>query len=438
MERSIGTIIKEFREGKTSPLNIFEELSENIKKTDNTIKSYLALNDSAMEDALRSADSIRKGKAPFLTGIPVSVKDLVDTKGIATTFGNKHFRSNIPDRDAAVVTAFKSAGGYIIGKTNTHEFALGMESSPTSNPFDTDRIPGGSSGGSAAAIAAGSALFAIGSDTGGSIRIPSSMCGVTGLKPTYGSISVEGVFPESWSLDHLGPITRFASDIPLMMTAMGRDIGQVKLKKPVKAAVVRDYIEESDPGVRKQVEEAIDVLVNSGLVETFDISPDLLTQSMGYHEIIDTTEIATVHKDLYREHPEIYLETSVEQIVAGQGRTGPQYVEAVRQRDVLYSRFENEMGEARFVIAPTMGKTAPLKSEVRKMSLEDHEPYVKFQAPFNYLGNPAMSIPCGFSNGLPVGLQIMARRNCDAEAVSLAVEYQKLTDWHLKHPGDNK
>ena len=437
MDKSIKTIIKELREGKTSPVTIFDELQDNIKRTDNYIKSYLALNESARDEAVMAEHALKKGKAPFFTGIPVSVKDLIDTQGIATTFGNDYFKSNVPGKDAEVVAILKKAGGYILGKTNTHEFALGMESSPTSNPYDTSRIPGGSSGGSAAAVAAGSALFAIGSDTGGSIRIPSSMCGVTGLKPTYGSISVDGVFPESWSLDHLGPITRFASDIHLLMLAMGRDIGHVELRKPVKAAVITDYLDQCDPGVRKVVEEAIEVLVSGGLIETVEMSSDLVDRSIGYHEVIDTSEIATIHRELFKEHPEIYLETSVEQIEAGKSRSAVEYVEATRQRDVLYSKFEKEMADARFVISPTMAKTAPLKSEVRKMTLAEHESYVKFQVPYNYLGNPVLNVPCGFTNGLPVGLQIISRRGYDAEAVSLGVEYQKLTDWHLKHPGSS-
>lgn len=437
MDRTLEATIKELREGKTSPITIFEELYKNISKTDSTLRIYVTLNENAREEANKASELLKKPNPPMLAGIPLSVKDLIETRGIATTYGNSHFSSNVPEEDAELIRRLKNAGAYVLGKTNTHEFALGMESAPTANPWDTERIPGGSSGGSAAAVAAGSAIFAIGSDTGGSIRIPSSMCGVTGLKPTYGSISTEGVFPESWSLDHLGPITRYASDIPLMMRVMGRDIGSAELTKPLKAAVLTEYMEESDPGVRKAVQEAIDLMVNEGLVETFDLSADLLNTALSYHEIIDTSEIATVHKDLYPEHPEIYLPTSVEQIEAGRSRTGPEYVEAVRQRDILYSQFEKSLNGASLVLAPTMGKTAPLKSQMKTMTLAEHEPYVKFQASFNYLGNPALSMPCGFSNGLPVGLQVIGRRNFDAEAVSMAIEFQKITDYHLKHPGHN-
>ncbi len=403
MYKSIETTIKELRTGKISPLTIFDELNEKNRKTDDSIKSYLAMNPNARDSALEAEILMKKGEAPFMTGIPVSVKDLVNTKGIATTFGNAFFSSNVPEYDAQVVATLKRAGCYILGKTNTHEFALGMESSPTSNPYDISRIPGGSSGGSAAAVAADLALWAVGSDTGGSIRIPAAMCGVTGLKPTYGKISAEGVFPESWSLDHLGPITRFAGDIPLLMKAMGGDIGDVEFKSTIKAAVVTDFLEECDSGVRKAIEEGIATMVNGGIIETVNMAPDVIVESMGYHEVIDTSEIATVHKDLYRKHPEIYLKTSVEQIEAGKARTSVEYVEATRNRDPIYSKFEKEMADARIVIAPTLAKTAPLKSEVKKMSLEEHEPYVKFQAPFNYLGTPVLNVPCGFSNGLPVG-----------------------------------
>lgn len=435
MERSICETINELREGNTTPTNILNDLIERIGKHDRTIRSYLALDPRAEENASRAESILKNGNnVNPLTGIPVSVKDLIDTEGLATTYGNDYFKHNVPSSNATVVNNILNYGAYVLGKTNTHEFALGMESSPTSNPYDVTRIPGGSSGGSAAAVAAGMALFALGTDTGGSIRIPASMCGITGLKPTYGKVPADGVFPESWSLDHVGPMTRFAKDIPLLMSAMGYNISLPEQGKPVKAAVVREFFDQSDTIVGKTVEKALDKLVDNGIVEIVGIRAGVLAESMARHEVIDTAEIATVHRDLFRENEGIYLETSKEQIRAGLSRTATDYIDAVRQRDLLYSRFEKEMGDARIVLTPALPKVAPTKEEVRKMTLEEHAPYVLFQAPFNYLGMPALSVPCGFAEGLPVGLQVISRRDMDGEAVSIGAEYQKITAWHLRLP----
>lgn len=432
---SISGTAEKIRLGDLSPVEVFEALKSSIEKHDGRIKSYTSLNEKAESDAVLLSKLADEGKfrGP-LHGIPLSVKDLIDTAGLRTTYGNESFSSNVPVKNAVVVDNLLSSGSYVIGKTNTHEFALGAETPPTGNPFDIDRVPGGSSGGSAAALAADMALLALGTDTGGSIRIPAAWCGVTGLKPTYGMVSAEGVFPESWSLDHVGPMVRYAEDIPLVMKAMGVPLAPFEIKTPMKAVFISDFFEESNQKVSAGVREAVRVLESSGIIEVSDFNSGVFPESLALHEKIDLSEIATIHGVEYRAHRRGYMKTSMEQIEAGLQIPAHEYIAALRQRDALYSRLCRELGDVDVLISPTLPETAPLRTEFSGMSLADHDDYVKFQAEFNYLGMPALSVPCGFVDSMPVGLQVISRRNEDSKAVAVGIELQRLTSWHLTRP----
>ncbi len=435
MMGSISETTSRIRTGEISPYDVFEYLMERIRKFDGTIKSYTTLNETAAHDAERLSELAHRGDfLGLLHGIPVSAKDLIDTAGIRTTYGNRKFSGNIPEKNAGVIDSIISSGGYIIGKTNTHEFALGSESPPTANPYDTSRIPGGSSGGSAAALAADLAIFAIGSDTGGSIRIPAAMCGVTGFKPTYGLISTRGVFPESWSLDHLGPMVRHAEDIPLAMEAMGSSLPPLKLNRPLKAGMIRDFFDASNNEVARTVETSLQKLESSGTVELVDFHSDVFPESVKFHEIIDTSEIAAVHGDMYREDSSVYMKSSVQQIEAGLARPAPDYIIALREREGLYRKLMRDLGDIDILVSPTLPEVAPTAAEYSRLDLAGHDWYIQFQAEFNYLGMPALTVPCGLVRSLPVGLQIVSRKYEDSKAINAAVDYQKLTDWHLRVP----
>lgn len=430
MIQSVTELNRKIREVEVTPLELHEDLRERIEKYDQDVRSYVTLNENAEKLAGRMTDLARRGDLSGpLHGIPVSVKDLIETKGLRTTYGSAHYSENVSDANAQVVENLLDEGSYVIGKTNTHEFALGVVTSPTANPHDLSRIPGGSSGGSAAAIAAGLSVFALGSDTGGSIRIPASMCGITGLKPTYGIISTEGVFPESWSLDHVGPMVRFAEDLPIVMNAMGSRIENRSIEKPLKVGLISGFMESACNEVRNTVRSATQKMESAGLIEVSDFTSTIFGESLELHEVIDTSEIAAIHRDQYYTDPSIYLESSIREIESGLSRSAAEYIMATRSRDAMYEKFLKDMRGYDLLISPTLPKTAPTLNELQEIG-----GYVAFQSEFNYLGVPAMSIPCGFVNDLPVGLQLIGRRYDDSAPISLAIEFQNITDWHLDIP----
>ena len=220
---SLSAAAKSIREGTLTSVELTEALLKRISDTEPKIQAYTTvLFEEGIAEAEKADRAIKNGlgKVGLLHGIPLTIKDLMKTKGIRTTAGSRILSQNVPDKDATVVRLLKNAGGFVLGKSNTHEFALGGISPPTKNPWDLGVVPGGSSGGSAASIAASSAIASLGSDTGGSIRIPASDCGVVGLKPTYGRVSRSGVYPESWSLDHVGPITKTVGDCALILSVI--------------------------------------------------------------------------------------------------------------------------------------------------------------------------------------------------------------------------
>ncbi len=438
--KPVTQIVSELREGKIRTEELTNYLVGKVDRVDRRVHAYTVLNTLLLA-------TLREGKPPLhgasspLYGLPVAVKDLIDTKGIETCYGSEIFAGHIPTRDASVVTRIKKSGGFIFGKTVTHEFALGLVSHPTKNPWDTQRIPGGSSGGSAAAVAAGEALFALGSDTGGSIRIPASMCGVTGLKPTYGRIPCNGVFPEAWSLDHLGPITRYAKDLPLELASMGYDITrrvqEAKHKKKLRAAVIQSFLDQSDGPVRSTVNAAISKLISEGIVEIEDIPEPPFDEMLNTHAVIDTSEIAVVHTHIYKiypEHKKQYLEDSVTQIEQGLHNPATAYIEALKARRKHRKTLSNIFKRVDVLLSPTLPRTAPLTTELKAEYTSTASIFVAFLAPFNLTGNPAITVPCGFAIGLPVGLQIVSDYARDEIAIILADRFQNITEWHTRLP----
>jgi aspartyl-tRNA(Asn)/glutamyl-tRNA(Gln) amidotransferase subunit A len=390
-----------------------------------------------------------------LYGLPIAVKDLYNTKGVRTTGGSKFFAENIPTEDAYVIQKIKRAGAHIVGKTNTHEIALGVTNNnphfgACKNPWDVTRTPGGSSGGSAVAVATGMSLAALGTDTGGSIRIPASLCGVVGLKPTYGRASLRGILPLSWNLDHAGPLTRKVEDAALMLQVMGgydeEDPTSVKtlpgdysshLQDGVKerkiALAVGNFIEEkTDPEVLNAIYEAAKVLENQGAIIT-KINVDFLLEAAMANALMTQADGAAFHRERMLEHLDWFGVDVRQRLETGAGFTSSEYALARRKQAEIKRRCELLFDEYDALLLPTTPITAPVLEG--ENAIERAKLLTRFTSPFNLTGLPALSVPCGFtSENLPIGLQIVSRAWNESGVLRAGYAYQQATKWHLMKP----
>lgn len=399
-------------------------------------------------------DIPRNGSIP-LSGIPVAVKDLYDTKGIRTTSGSKFFADNVPTEDAFVVQKIKKAGAKVIGKTNTHEIALGVTNNnphfgACRNPWDITRTPGGSSGGSAVAVATGMALVGLGTDTGGSIRIPAALCGVVGLKPTYGRVSLRGILPLSWNLDHAGPITRKVEDAAMMLQVMGgydeQDPTSVKtlpgdysshLMDPIKerkaALAVGSFIEEvTDPEILEAVRAAAKILADQGVI-VVEVNTDFLREASLANALMTQADGAAFHRERMQEHPDWFGADVRQRLETGARFTSSEYALARRTQTEVKRRCELLFEEFDFMMLPTTPIPAPVLEG--EDAVERARQLTRFTAPFNLTGLPALSVPCGFTKDkLPVGLQIVSRAWNESGVLRAGYAYQQATEWHKMKP----
>jgi aspartyl-tRNA(Asn)/glutamyl-tRNA(Gln) amidotransferase subunit A len=389
-----------------------------------------------------------------LYGIPVAVKDLYDTRGIRTTSGSKFFADNIPQEDAFVVQIIKKAGVQIVGKTNTHEIALGVTNNnphfgACRNPWDITRTPGGSSGGSAVAVATGMALAALGTDTGGSIRIPASLCGVVGLKPTYGRVSLRGILPLSWNLDHAGPLTRKVEDAALMLQVMSGydELDPASLKtlpgdyySHIKdemsgrkiALAVGSYIDDADAEVLEAVRKAAKVFETQGVI-IVEVNVDFLKEAAVANAIMTQADGAAFHRERMIEHLDWFGADVRQRLEIGAAFTSSEYALARRTQTKVKRRCEILFDEYDALILPTTPISAPVLEG--ENAIERARQLTRFTAPFNLTGLPALSVPCGFTKeNLPIGLQIVSRSWNEAGVLRAGYAFQEATEWHKMKP----
>jgi len=392
--------------------------------------------------------------ANALRGIPIAVKDLYDTQGMRTTAGSRFYAENFPDTDAFTVEMIKLAGGHVIGKTNTHEFAFGVTGvnphyGAVRNPWDPDRITGGSSSGSAAAVAAGMALGALGSDTGGSIRIPASLCGVAGFKPTYGRVSTRGIFPLSWNLDHAGPLAACVKDLALIMQVIsvydhqdpattrmlaGDFLGHLMdgIEGRRIALAVGTYVEAADPEILEAVWASARTFEAMGC-RVEEVNVDWLEQAAAANRVMLQADAAAVHRERMKDHPDWFGDDVRERLESGARITSTEYVLARRTQTEIRKRFEIFFETQDLLILPTTPLAAPPIEGTD--ALEQARRLNRFTGPFNLAGLPALSIPCGFTaQGLPIGLQIVARAWADAKALNAGDAFEQATEWHTRRP----
>lgn len=452
---SIAELAPRLAQREISPVEVTEAILTRIEQYNPLLNAYITVMTETALHAARAAEAaILSGNylGP-LHGIPLAIKDLFATKGVQTTFGSPLFAHWIPDYDATVVERLKRTGAIIIGKANLHELAFGTTSAnvhygAVRNPWKTDYHPGGSSGGSAAAVAAGLAFGALGSDTGASIRQPAACCGIVGLKPTFGRVSKFGGLPLSWSMDHAGPMTRTVTDAALMLQVLAgydpRDPGCVNQPVPdytkqlgkgiqgSKIGVARAYFfEECDPEVIAHVEQALEVFRHLGATVEEIMLPDMhAARAAG--SVILFSEAAAYHAADLRQRPEAFSDEVRTLLEMGGLFTAVQLLQAQRLRRHLTAETIKALASFDAMVMPT----SPVPATPITPDPPGHASLrPKNTIPFDCISLPAISIPCGFTaEGLPVGLQIVGKPFDEAGVLRVAYAYEQATEWHTRHP----
>ncbi len=445
-----------------SPVELVAAHLERIEQTDTRLNSFVTLlAEEATAAAAQAESEMQNGdyRGP-LHGIPVGLKDLYYTKGVRTTVGSKIMSDFMPDYDAAVTERFRDAGAILLGKLQMHEFALGATSEnphhdPARNPWDTTRITGGSSGGSGSSVAAGQCMAALGSDTGGSVRIPASACGIVGHKPTFGRISRVGVFPLANSLDTVGPMTRSVMDAAIVMNAiagyderdqscanrpdedftrlLGKEISGLRIGVP------QDYFYDMiDEEVTAAVRQAAEVLENLGAYVE-ECSIPALNDSISISGTILLTEAAEIHLDNLRQRADDFGPDVRGRLEEGAMIPAVSYIAAQRARTEFNRAIAEAMNTYDILLAPTTALGAPRLGDrtVDVGGVQEAKLAImpRLTRPHNICGIPTVSVPCGFtSEGLPIGMQLAARPFEDALALQVAHAYEQATDWHTSRP----
>ena len=451
---TIAEIAARYRRRALSPVELTRALLGRIERLDPTLHAFVTVTaEGALADA-RHAEAALRGDEDGnpLLGIPVAYKDIYATRGIRTTAGSAVLADWVPEDDATCVTRLARAGCVMLGKLITHEFAFGLQFpghrfQPAKNPWSLEHMPGGSSSGSAAALAAGLAHGALGSDTGGSIRGPAAFCNIVGLKPTYGRVSRAGVITLSWTLDHTGPMARTVEDCALLLQALaGYDSADAaSSREPVadylvplgqgirglRVGVPRAYFFEGvDAEVEKAFEEALATLRDLGATVT-DVEIPSIQTSWAFLAILMAEAFAYHERDV-RGHPELYGDVVRERLLAGGLILGSEYVQAQRLRSRLQAEMLGVLRRTDVLVTPTTPKPAPTFAAVWDPSFGFPKSNM---APFNMTGLPALAVPCGFSaQGLPLSLQIAGRPFDESTVLRLGHAYEQATEWHRRRP----
>ncbi len=461
LQKSISEAGHLLRKRKLSSLELTEECLARIEGVNPKLNAFITVTADAARAQAREADAeIQRGnwRGP-LHGIPLALKDLIDTAGTRTTAASALFKDRTPTRDADVVSQLKRAGAVLLGKQNMHEFAYGGSSlvsyyGDMCNPWDTAHIAGGSSGGSAAAVAAGLCYGAIGTDTAGSIREPAALCGVVGLKPTYGRVSARGVIPLSPSLDHVGPITRTVEDAAIVLQAIffqGIVLQAISGANapPVAARLNASSLDESAAHFRigiphkfffEDLNPEIDAAVEQAILE-------LQTLGNEIHEIelpipqdrkLQSGEAYAYHAKFLASTPELYQPETLRRIRAGENISSADILKLQAELEQERRNIQKTFTEIDLLVTPTTPIPAPSIDELKKdpdLLRPQEILLLRNTRPANVWGLPAISIPCGFTRaGLPIGLQIIGSHGAENEVLQLAYNYEQATGWHKREP----
>ena len=445
---SIKTASELIRARQVSPVDLVRACLDRVQKYQPVLNAYITITEErALADARLAEDEIRKGrwKGPF-HGIPLALKDNIDTAGVRTTGASQVFKDRVPTEDAEVVRRLKNAGAILLGKLNLHEFAAGGTSAvtyfgPVHNPWDPALTPGGSSGGPGAAVAALQCFGSLGTDTAGSVRIPASYCGIVGLKPTYGRVSIRGVIPLSWSLDHVGPMTRTVEDAALMLNVIAGydeldtttvDVPTADYTRALKTPTAKlrigipraPFFDALHPDVAKAMDAAL------GVIKKITATIEDVTLPQVAAGPVLAAEPYAFHAPYYAKSPELYQPPLQASLKRGSEVKAEPYANALRAISSARREIKKTFAKVDLLVLPTMADP-PFKVEdglTRNVSARN-------TSIFDAFGIPMISIPCGFtSSGLPIGLQIGGAPWAESTVLALAHAYERATEWHTRHP----
>jgi aspartyl-tRNA(Asn)/glutamyl-tRNA(Gln) amidotransferase subunit A len=454
---SATEIARAFAAKTLSPVELVTALLARIAALDPKLNAFIRLDaEGAMQAAVQAEAEIAAGRhrGP-LHGIPVGLKDIIDVTGLPTTAHSKILLENIAGTDATVTRKLRQAGAVIMGKLSTHEFAIGGPSfdlpfPPARNPWNREHHPGGSSSGSGAGVAAGLFPLALGTDTGGSVRNPASACGIVGLKPTYGLVSRHGVFPLSYTLDHVGPLTRTVADNALLLDAIaGRhpaDPGSIPTNahsfgqlldrgvRDLRIGFVRHFHEHdlsAHPEVATALEDAARVLQAEG-ARVHTVTLPTLTEFAGINRVILCGEAWSIHARWLRERPGDYGKLARRRLLPGAFMTAGDYVGAQRRRAEVIAEVEDRLRDYDVLMcASSMDPSSRMDDPDETARTYPRQA----RTPFNVTGHPALAMMSGLCrSGLPVSVQFAGRYFDDATVLRVAAAYERETEWHKKKP----
>ena len=459
---SAGVLSRLVQSKEISPVEIIDAHLARIEATEPVLNSFITLlPEEARAGARRAEQEIQRGnyRGP-LHGIPVGLKDLFNTAGVRTTSGSRIFDTFIPEQDCTVAARFREAGAILLGKMNMHQFAYGPTGENPDyghmhNPWDPEMVTGGSSGGSGSATAAGQCTITTGSDTGGSIRIPASLCGIVGLKPTYGLVSRHGLTPLSWSLDHPGPMVRTVEDAALTMNVIAghdpNDVASARVEIPdytaalsndvrgLRIGIVKEYFEAPlDHQIAESVRQAIGILESMGAVIS-EVSLPMFEDSQPISTAILMAEASAYHRDLLaRDGDKLYPPIRL-RLEAGLFISSSDYLRAQQGRNAFNHQARQLLDQVDLLAGPTEPVTAPKLLE-EHVQIGEHRvgttaALTQYTRPYNISGFPAITVPCGFSDtGMPIGLQLAGRPFDELTVLRAAYAYEQATDWHKRRP----
>ncbi|MGH9682844.1 MAG: amidase [Candidatus Acidiferrales bacterium] len=456
---SIAEASRLLRRKEISSVELVSAVLSRITRLNPSLNAFITVvDDAARREAKKAGREIRRGESRGpLHGIPISLKDNIETHGILTTAGSRILGDFIPAKNSVIAERLARAGAILVGKTNLHEFAYGVTTEnpffgTTRNPWLRDRIPGGSSGGSGAAVAAGLGFASVGTDTGGSIRIPSALCGIVGLKPTFGLVSLEGVVPLAESLDHAGPMARTVADASIMLEAIaGRypkgarlpDFRKLRKKRPFRFRIgwpKQYFFDRIDDEVLRAVKSAVKTLESLG-GRVAEVSLPHLDDSVAPSTSIALAEATQYHESrgYFPERADEYSSDLRHRLEQGRDVRAVDYLRAREQQSEVMRDFDAAFDRVDVITAPTTPIAAPPLG-TKEVSIAGEKETVRaallrLNRPANYTGHPAISLPCGFTRaGLPIGLQIIGPLWGEAGLLEIAFAYEQATEWHKKHP----